>query len=154
MLTSSDDGTSRLFAVPDGRLVAVMHGGSPKGLNSAAFSPDGRLMVTAGVDKTARVFAIPGGRPVTVLRGRADELEDAVFGPDSKHVATASADGTAVVWNRAHRKGYKRAPPRRRRVHGRVQSRWQLDRNRERGWDRPLWSKFRPSMYSGASMAR
>jgi len=99
LLTSSDDGYARLFAIPDGRLVAVMHGGKPLGLNSAAFSPDGRLVVTAGVDRTARVFAVPSGQQVTVLRGHADELEDAVFSPDGKQVATASADGTAALWN-------------------------------------------------------
>lgn len=99
MVTSSDDGSARLFAIPGGRLLAVMHGGDPQGLNSAAFSPDGQLVVVAGVDKTARVFAVPGGQPVAVMRGHADELEDAVFSSDSKLVATSSADGNAAIWN-------------------------------------------------------
>lgn len=99
MLTSSNDGSARLFAIPGGRLTAVVHAGESQWLNSAAFSPDGRLMVTAGSDKTARVFAVPDGRPVAVLRGHADELEDAAFSPGGELVATASADGTATLWN-------------------------------------------------------
>ena len=99
LLTSSDGGNARLFAIPGGRLIAVMHGGNPRGLNSAAFSPDGRLVVTAGVDETARVFAVPSGLQVTVLRGHTDELEDAAFSPNSKLVATVSADGTTALWN-------------------------------------------------------
>jgi WD40 repeat protein len=97
LVSASDDGTARLFSVPDGAEVADLKGHTSV-INGAAFSPDGQLVVTASSDKTARVFSASDGRLVTVLSGHSDEVEDAEFSPDGQLVATASVDGTARVW--------------------------------------------------------
>ncbi|HEX5759430.1 MAG TPA: CHAT domain-containing protein, partial [Thermoanaerobaculia bacterium] len=65
---------------------------------SAAFSPDGRRIVTASWDKTARVWAADGfGKPV-VLGGHKDTVWSAAFSPDGRRIVTASSDTTARVW--------------------------------------------------------
>ncbi|HYO53337.1 MAG TPA: hypothetical protein VEU50_11195, partial [Archangium sp.] len=66
---------------------------------SAAFSPDGRFIVTALEDGTARVWSAGGAGPVVVLRGHEGRVLSAVFSPDGRLIVTASEDGTARVWN-------------------------------------------------------
>jgi WD40 repeat protein len=65
---------------------------------AAAFSPDGRWLVTVQDDKTARVWDVARGTEAAVLRGHNDTVRDAAFSPDGQRLATASADGTARLW--------------------------------------------------------
>jgi len=66
---------------------------------SAAFSPNGRLVVTAAWDKTAIIWDANSGKQLAVLKGHADRLYSAAFSPNSKQVVTASWDQTARIWN-------------------------------------------------------
>jgi dipeptidyl aminopeptidase/acylaminoacyl peptidase len=79
---------------------AALHGHTGP-VYSAAFSPDGRRVVTAGDDGTARIWAAAGGAPVAELRGHTGRVDSAAFGPDGRLVVTASADGTGRVWEAA-----------------------------------------------------
>jgi len=92
---------------------------------TAAFSPDGKRIVTASWDKTARVWdAETGreiaslnkrivtasedktgrvwdaetGREIASLNGHQDRVWTAAFSPDGKRIVTASSDKTARVW--------------------------------------------------------
>jgi WD40 repeat protein/CHAT domain-containing protein len=67
-------------------------------VNSASFSPDGKLIVTAGTDGTARVWDT-SGKQIVELRGHWASVRSASFSPDGKRIATASFDGTARVWD-------------------------------------------------------
>jgi WD40 repeat protein/TPR repeat protein len=66
---------------------------------SAAFSPDGRRIVTASADKTARVWDAAGGQQLRVLSGHTDVVESAAFSPDGRRIVTASFDKTARIWD-------------------------------------------------------
>jgi WD40 repeat protein/energy-coupling factor transporter ATP-binding protein EcfA2 len=66
---------------------------------SAAFSPDGRLVLTASADGTARVLEAETGEETFVFRGHEDRVNSAVFSSDGRLVVTASADGTARTWS-------------------------------------------------------
>ena len=70
----------------------------PDPVAAAAFSPDGRYIVTACADGRARVWPADGiGQPM-VLEGHGDKVRAAAFSPDSERVVTGSSDRTARVW--------------------------------------------------------
>src|SRR5262245_29258955 len=64
IVTSSGDGTARLWWASTGKAIAatLKHGDSP--VSCACFSPDGRLVATAGHDGTARIWDASTGRPL------------------------------------------------------------------------------------------
>jgi WD40 repeat protein/TPR repeat protein len=66
---------------------------------SAAFSPEGRRIVTASDDKTARIWDATTGREIVRLSGHADSLNSAAFAPDGRRLVTASYDKTARIWD-------------------------------------------------------
>jgi hypothetical protein len=67
---------------------------------SAAFSPDGKRIVTASWDKTVRLWEAETGKPIgEPLRGHADAVYTAAFSPDGKRIVTASADKTVRLWD-------------------------------------------------------
>src|SRR5262249_50008117 len=62
---------------------------------SAAFSPDGKWIVTASWDATARIWDAVTGKEVRVLRGHRCSLRSASFSTDGRRVLTVSS---GKVW--------------------------------------------------------
>ncbi|WP_242684326.1 TIR domain-containing protein, partial [Paraburkholderia hospita] len=73
-------------------------------VGSAAFSPDGRRVVTASRDGTARVWDAATGKQIALLTGHQGAVHSAAFSPDGQRVVTASEDNTARVWDAANGK--------------------------------------------------
>ena len=73
--------------------------GHDEAVCSAAFSPDGKRVVTASEDNTARVWDAETGAELAALKGHADVVNSAAFSPDGKRVVTASSDNTARIWD-------------------------------------------------------
>ena len=65
---------------------------------SAAFSPDGKMVVTASNDNTARLWRASTGTLLHTLVGHTGAVNSAAFSPDGRMVVTASTDGTARLW--------------------------------------------------------
>ena len=68
---------------------------------SAAFSPDGKFVVTASPDGTARVWEAATGKAIGEPLRHEGSVTSAAFSPDGKFVVTASEDKTARVWEAA-----------------------------------------------------
>ncbi len=78
-----------------GKLVQVAHDDP---IVAARFSPDGRLMITAGRDKRARIWDVATGKLVVEIV-HASPVNAAGFTPDGARVLTAAEDGTATAWD-------------------------------------------------------
>jgi WD domain, G-beta repeat len=82
-------GAAVLWEVGSHEIIGVLPGGEDASVTSAAFSPNGELIVTADFDGIARVWAArtERTRPISVLPGLSGE-RGAVFSPDGKLVLT------------------------------------------------------------------
>ncbi len=69
-------------------------------VNSVAFSPDGKYVVSGSDDGTARVWEATSGQEVARMT-HDNKVNSVAFSPDGKHVASGSDDGTARVWEAA-----------------------------------------------------
>jgi WD40 repeat protein len=119
------DGSARLWDVATGKLLRRLAGDKDHVIRFAAFSPDGRYLVTTsmdakgrptgpiaeGVDTEGRKVIEPqsiydvwlwdrkkGGKP-RLLNGHGGTVSAAVFSPDSTRLATISYDRTIRLWD-------------------------------------------------------
>lgn len=68
---------------------------------SAAFSRDGRRIVTGTHGLTATVWDADSGQAQLTLKGHTAHIHAAVFSPDGRRIVTGSADQTAKLWDAA-----------------------------------------------------
>jgi WD40 repeat protein len=97
LAVSSDRGYARLWNARTGEELVQLRG-HESAITSAAFSPNGREVVTASADKSCRVWDVATGAVIAVLKGHDQAVNSAVFSPDGQHILSASADGTARIW--------------------------------------------------------
>jgi WD40 repeat protein/energy-coupling factor transporter ATP-binding protein EcfA2 len=67
-------------------------------VETASFSPDGRIIATAGNDGTIKVWSL-SGELLHTLKGHKGFIKSISFSPNGKIIASASSDQTVKVWS-------------------------------------------------------
>lgn len=81
------------------RYKALSLKGHTASVNSAVFSPQGDLILTASKDHTAKLWTAQAQYLLTI-QGHSGSVNSAVFAPHSPYLLTASDDHTAKIWNK------------------------------------------------------
>src|SRR5205085_1110951 len=90
--------SARLWEVAGGNAIRTLTGHTA-GVNSVAFSPDGKSLYTASTDKTVRVWEVASGNVQLQLEGHGDLVDSVAVSPDGKLIATACGDKIARLWD-------------------------------------------------------
>ena len=109
VVTAGGDGTARIWDANGGAAIETLRSRRARrearsqygtfAVTDAAFTPDGKHVVTAESGGAARIWSTTGGGPVETLRGHESGVTAAAFSPDGERVVTAGTDGTARIWD-------------------------------------------------------
>jgi WD40 repeat protein/uncharacterized caspase-like protein len=96
LIGNSEAGTMRLWEVATGRGVRRFVGYTL--IETAAFSPDGRWVLTGCPDGTARLWEVATGQEVRRFVGHTDKVRSVAFSPDGRWALTGSEDKETRLW--------------------------------------------------------
>jgi WD40 repeat protein/serine/threonine protein kinase len=68
-------------------------------VNSAVFSPEGRLVVSGSSDKTVRLWETASRRELRCLTGHTKTVRSVAFSPDGRTVVSGAYDATVRLWD-------------------------------------------------------
>jgi len=68
-------------------------------VNSLAFSPDDRLLVSSSADQTARVWDVTTGALLQTLTEHTQSVTQAIFSSDGEKILTSSDDHSLILWD-------------------------------------------------------
>lgn len=80
LVSGSDDGTVRLWGLPEGKALKTLEKHSSE-VWSVAISPDGRLLVSGSDDGVVYLWRLPDGKFLDTLKSQADALNDLAISP-------------------------------------------------------------------------
>lgn len=70
-----------------------------RGINTAGFSPDGKMMVSTSYDHSLRIWDVEKGSLIRTITGHNSYVIFAVFSPNGKYIVSGSDDKTIRVWD-------------------------------------------------------
>jgi WD40 repeat protein/uncharacterized caspase-like protein len=82
-----------------GDLQLVVQTGHSQGVNSIAFSPDGKTLASGSSDNTIKLWEVATGRELRTFSGHLRFVTAVVFTDDGKTLASASWDKTVRLWD-------------------------------------------------------
>ena len=98
MLIGYSDKSAKVWDAETGNEIATL-AGYKRGVFTAAFSPDGRLVAVATGDRVVRVWNADTGKEIAVLKGHRGAVHLVSFSSEGRWLATASPeDPTPRLW--------------------------------------------------------
>jgi WD40 repeat protein len=91
-------GGAQIWEVATGQAVSPLLRNRERDSVSAAFSPDGRTLLTASIDRTLRRWLVPGGKELGRPMDHPTAVNLVTFSPDGRFVATAQGGGLVRLW--------------------------------------------------------
>lgn len=91
------NGTAKVWDLANNSSV-TLEGAHGDLLHAVRWSPDTKLLATAGYDSKLVLWDAPTGKVVRTLSGHTGAVFDAAFNPDGTLIATASGDQTVKIW--------------------------------------------------------
>jgi WD40 repeat protein len=85
------------YALKGGPLLTLK--GHTDYVNSVAFSPDSKRIVSGGGDGTVKVWDAERGTETLSFKGNTSWISSVTFSPDGKRIASAGGDGMVRVWD-------------------------------------------------------
>jgi hypothetical protein len=107
VLIGTGDTAAGLWDAASGQQIRAFKGHTGS-VNSVAFSPDGKQVLTGSYDKTARLWDAASGKETCAFRGHTGSVNSVAFSPDGKQVLTGSVDTMARLWDAASGKEVRR----------------------------------------------
>lgn len=68
-------------------------------VETAAYSSDGKRIVSASFDKTIRIWDVATGKNIRTFEGHSEPVNSAMFSSDGKYIVSASQDKTVKIWD-------------------------------------------------------
>jgi WD40 repeat protein len=101
----TEDGELRLHDPATGQMLLDIKPSHSDTVFGLSFSPDNKLLATAGADKFVKVFEVPSGQFQKSFEGHTSHVLDVTWTPDGKRLVSVGADNFAKVWD--YEKGEK-----------------------------------------------
>lgn len=79
----------------------ILQTGHAQKVDSMAFSPDGRLLVSGGADSAIKIWDLQLGRELRTLNRHTGGVRAVRFSPDGKTIASGGVDGKLKIWDLA-----------------------------------------------------
>jgi WD40 repeat protein len=92
------DRTAIVWDARSDKTIAVLQG-DPRPLNSAAFSPDGRWVVTGDSGGVVRVWDVKAQKMLAAIPAHAGPVNAVSFSPDGKQILSGSDDWSAKIYS-------------------------------------------------------
>jgi WD40 repeat protein/CHAT domain-containing protein/tetratricopeptide (TPR) repeat protein len=87
-----------LWEINTGALLYTLEGHA-HAVDTAAFSPDGRQIISGSTDRTLKLWNVETGALLRTFTGHSDQVNFVAFHPNGKRLISSSSDKSIKVWN-------------------------------------------------------